>query len=590
VAFVGSLAAAGVGYLVSRNPAAAPAHVAVALRVLIIVILVAGGIYGLAGRNRSRMGALLVGAGLYASLWLLNGSSERVLFSAGVFVSGAAPMLFAYLVLACPRGRLRSREERWLLGLAGGAGILTWAMLVITGSQPPIRTGLVECSPHCPSQALFVGSAGADVRTALEALMWMSWGAVVLGTPLLLWRASRTAAGPLRHAYVPLAIGAWASAACWAGFAVATAAGSSSAPALGGAYVGAAAVIALAILVRFALDRLLIGGALAAFVEELAARPHADPETLMARALHDPSLAIAYARPGRGAYVDASGAPVIMPRAESGRSIAWIQPHRGPIAAVVYDATLADQAEFVHAAGNAAAIRLEAAQLEAELRASTHELEASRRRLVEAADSERQRIERDLHDGVQQHVLGLRLKLDLAGEAIRADQASGLRMLSAVGQQLDELLGTLRLLARGIYPSILSERGLAEALTSVAFNVAIPVSVRVRGVGRYAEEIEVAVYFCCIEALQNITKHCGPTVNASIHVGERDDSLVFWVRDSGPGFNPGAAKRGKGLTNMSDRIAAVGGTLRVRSFPGRGTIVRGHVPLARPARSGAERR
>jgi signal transduction histidine kinase len=256
----------------------------------------------------------------------------------------------------------------------------------------------------------------------------------------------------------------------------------------------------------------------------------------------------------------------------------------------VYDATLADQAEFVHAAGSAAAIRLEAAQLEAELRASTHELEASRRRLVEAADSERQRIERDLHDGVQQHVLGLRLKLDLAGEAIRADQASGLRMLSAVGQQLDELLGTLRLLARGIYPSILSERGLAEALTSVAFNVAIPVSVRVRGVGRYAEEIEVAVYFCCIEALQNITKHCGPTANASIHVGERDDSLVFSVRDSGPGFNPGAAKRGKGLTNMSDRIAAVGGTLRVRSFPGRGTIVRGHVPIGRPARSGADRR
>ena len=579
LALVGSVAASVVGYLVSRNPDAAPAHAAVGLRVLLIVILMAVGIYGLAGANRSRMGAVLVGAGLYASLWLLNGSSDRVPFSAGVLASGAAPMLFAYLLLAYPNGRLRSRQERLLLAVAGGTGLLTWMMLVLTGPQPPIRTGLVQCSPHCPAQALFVGSIGADARTALEALMWLSWGAVVVGTPLLLWRASRTAAGPLRHASVPLEFGAWANAACWAGFAIASVAGSNSAPALGGAYVAVAAVIPIAVLVRFALDRVLIGGAVAAFVEQLAAKPHADPQPLLARALHDPSLTIAYPRPGRDGYVDASGAPVVMPRVESERAIAWIEPSRGPIAAVVYDATLAGHSEFVHAAGSAAAIRLEAAQLEAELRASTRELEASRRRLVDAADSERQRIERDLHDGVQQHILGLRLRLDLASEALKADQARGLRLLSAVGQQLDELLGTLRLLAKGIYPSILSERGLPEALTSAAFNSAIPVSVRVRGVGRYAEDVEVAVYFCCIEALQNAVKHGGPGVNASVHAWEQGDLLSFWVRDSGRGFNPGAATHGKGLANMSDRIAAVGGRLTVRSFPERGTIVHGRVPI-----------
>jgi signal transduction histidine kinase len=211
------------------------------------------------------------------------------------------------------------------------------------------------------------------------------------------------------------------------------------------------------------------------------------------------------------------------------------------------------------------------------------ELAESRTRLVDAADAERRRLERDLHDGVQQDLLGIRLRLQNAVEATRTDPADGEEMLMSIGAQLDEALGSLRSLARGIYPVLLQERGVPEALRSAALRLPIPVSVADRGAGRCVQRIEVAVYFCCLEALQNVTKHAGAGVTATVCLWHERGSLHFRVQDDGSGFDLGRAPAGSGLPNMRDRIAAVGGTLTITSQTGEGTTVRGRVPLASEA-------
>jgi signal transduction histidine kinase len=581
IALAGSLMAAAVGYLVSENPTAAPPHIAVPVRMAVIATLLGTGIYGLARKGQARMGGLLVGAGLYACVWLLNGSSHRVLFSLGVLFAGLAPTIFAYLVLAYPRGRLRSNTERLFLAIAGGVLALCWTIVVLS-SDRLLKTALLPAHP--PSDIFSLGSLSTGAATTLKVGAWLSWTTVACGTPLLLSRGLRTAAGPLRRSWIPVEAAAWIYALCYLAFAAAHAGGPDVVSAFGAAYVISTLAIPLGILAKLELDRTLMGQTLSRLVDGLAENPDADPQVLMARALHDPSLSIAYPRPGLRTYVDGLGDPVAVPDGDGDRAVVWIEPDRGPVAAVIYDARLADQSAFVHAAGAVATIRLEATQLEADLNASTSQLAASRLRLQEAADAERQRIERDLHDGVQQQVVGLRLKLDLATEAIKAERGRGERMLATVGLELDDLLSTLRSLAKGIYPSILEQRGLREALASVALSAPVPVSVVAPTIRRYEEEVEVAVYFCCLEAIQNVIKHAGTGARAWVRLSHQGDWLRFEVRDSGEGFDAQGVPSGSGLVNMRDRIEAVAGRLWVTSSQSDGTLVRGRVPasLAKP--------
>ena len=570
-------AAAAVAYVVSQNPSAAPAHVAVILPVALILTVMAAGIYCLTGRGQLRMGALLVGAGIYSCVWLLNGSRDRVAFSVGLLAAGLAPTLFAYLVLAYPSGRLRSQAERLLVAGGGGALALFWTLYVLT-PEPVLRTPLASSPPlRDVFSAISISGEGA---TLLKAGIWASWALIAIGTPVLVSRAVHTGARPGRRSWIPFEIAAWANALCFVGFAVARAAGSGAAGALGAAYIEVTLAVPVAVLIRLAMDRAVMTQALSRFLEELVESPQADLQGSMARALEDPSLTIAYLTPGRETYVDASGSPVLLPVGNTDRAVSWIEPIHGPAAAVIYDARLEDQSTFVQAAGMAATIHLDAAQLEAELSTSTSKLAASRFRVLEAANAERQRIERDLHDGVQQQIVGVRLKLDLATDAVKIDPPRGERMLAAVGRELDELLQALRSLAKGIYPTIIKERGLREALSSMALNVPLPISVSAVDISRYQDDIEIAVYFCCVEALQNVVKHARSTAKVWIRLWQTDDWLRFEVRDQGSGYDVEAIPRGSGLINMADRIEAVGGRVWVVSRPDHGTIVRGKVPAA----------
>jgi signal transduction histidine kinase len=216
----------------------------------------------------------------------------------------------------------------------------------------------------------------------------------------------------------------------------------------------------------------------------------------------------------------------------------------------------------------------------ADLSRHERELRQSRERIVLAADAERRKVERDIHDGAQQQLVMVGLKLGLAERLIHEDPAAACAMHAELRADLDRALKELRDLAHGIYPAVLLNDGLRGALEDATARAAIGAELVCNGIGRYPAPIEAAVYFCCLEALQNASKHAGPRARAEIDVREEGGGLTFAVSDDGAGFDP-EVNTGAGVQNMTDRIGALGGQLRISSQRGRGTTVRGTVPLHR---------
>ncbi len=215
-----------------------------------------------------------------------------------------------------------------------------------------------------------------------------------------------------------------------------------------------------------------------------------------------------------------------------------------------------------------------------ELEVRNQELVASRRRIVTAADESRRQIERNLHDGAQQHLVALAVKVGLVKQLIDADRATADEMLDQLRGDVQDTLEELRELAHGIYPPLLRDRGLAAALQAAANRSALPAELVVGdGVTRHEPETEAAVYFCCLEAMQNAGKHAGDDAHLTITVDQDDAELSFEVADDGPGFDVATVAGGHGFVNMRDRLGAIGGTLVVDSVPGAGARIRGRIPL-----------
>ena len=207
------------------------------------------------------------------------------------------------------------------------------------------------------------------------------------------------------------------------------------------------------------------------------------------------------------------------------------------------------------------------------------ELRASRKRLVEAQDEERRKLERDIHDGVQQQLVALAVRLKLADTLVDRDAAKAHEALAALQADAGTTLEDLRDLARGIYPPLLADKGLVSALEAQARKAAVPTTVEADGVGRYARDVESTVYFCSLEAMNNIAKYAGAT-EAAIELAHGDGHMTFRVTDDGAGFDPAVTSYGTGLQGMADRLDAIGGTLQVTSAPGNGTTVTGRVPVS----------
>jgi len=244
------------------------------------------------------------------------------------------------------------------------------------------------------------------------------------------------------------------------------------------------------------------------------------------------------------------------------------------------------EAELVDRLADQAGLILANARLTADLEArldqiavQAGELRASRQRIVTAQDEERRRLERNIHDGAQQHLVALAVKLRLAKTAIAVDPQRGHAMLEEIGREIDGALDTLRALALGIYPPLLEEQGIAPALAAQYVRSGLPVRMDADAAGRYPIEIEAAVYFAALEALQNAAKYAEAR-EIAIAIEPTDGELRFSVRDDGVGFDPARTGQGSGLAGIRDRLAVFGGDATVESSPGNGTVVRGRVPVS----------
>ncbi len=322
------------------------------------------------------------------------------------------------------------------------------------------------------------------------------------------------------------------------------------------------------------LDARLARAAVGDLVLELREEPApADLRDALARALRDPSLDLAFWLPDFGVYVDLDGRPVELADLD-GRTTTLIDRERVHVAALIHDPALADEPDLLHAVGAAAGIALENARLQAELRARLDELKGSRARIVEAAQSERQLLERNLHDGAQQRLIALSLDLSLLKGRLDGDSEAR-DGIDRARREIASSLGELREVARGIHPAVVSGHGLPVALEQLVARAPLPVDLQVEIDERLPEPLEVAAYYVVSESLTNVAKHAQATT-ARVAVVRDEDQLVLEIVDDGVG---GAdSERGTGLRGLADRVEALNGRLRVWTPRGGGTRVMAEIP------------
>jgi signal transduction histidine kinase len=273
-----------------------------------------------------------------------------------------------------------------------------------------------------------------------------------------------------------------------------------------------------------------------------------------------------------GAVPDVPGADRVFPVEQAGGLLGALAV-RKPVSEPF---TPADEKLMGDLAGQAGLV-LRNVRLSEDLKARLDDLKAAQKRLVSAQDAERRRLERNIHDGAQQQLVALAVKLKLADGLIERDAQKARELVSQLQGETHAALEDLRDLARGIYPPLLADKGLSSAIEAQARKSGLPVEVRADGIGRYPQDIEAAVYFSCLEAMQNVAKYASAS-SVTISLGERDRRLVFSVADDGRGFDTAIAGNGSGLQGIADRLGALDGDLSVTSSPGRGTTIEGSLP------------
>jgi signal transduction histidine kinase len=545
-----------------------PAAVSAVLALVVGWAYIGSGLIARKQRPENRLGAVMVFIGFAWFVTFLADSNNSLVFTLGTVLEDLYLLGFVYLVLSFPTGRLRDKLEVGLFATAVFIAIViefAWLLFADSGSQ--------ICS-DCPSNALEITRSDTVADALLQGQRTVG---VVLSvfTVVLLVRRWLRASPPERLAGAPVL---WAGSAMFAALAFSVANDIfdhplGPGPAWTRSLVFASIPIAvLAVL----LQRRLARGAVAGLVVELGeGATTIDLREALGRALGDPSLELAYWVPNRARYVDSSGLPVELPGSGSGRSATVVERDGETIAALIHDPALTEDRELVQSVCAAAALTLENARLQAELRARLAELQASRTRLVAATDSERRRIERDLHDGTQQRLVSIAMSLGLAESKLAADRPAVEPVLHEAREALAVALDELRELTQGIRPAILVERGLAAALDDLSRRAALPVRLDVTIRGRLSEQVESAAYFAASEALSNVAKHAHASeirLAASLHGG----ALLLEIADDGIGG--AVAAGGSGLRGLADRVEALGGTLTFSSPPGRGTILRAEIP------------
>jgi signal transduction histidine kinase len=574
---------------------AAAAGVAVARSPFLAHPVVEGVLYGALIAAMTTVACVALHRGIERRLWLvlltlalysataLDTLATPGLDAAGQIAWAAVLVVAVYILLSFPEGRLPDRVARGVVAATALGAVLVWGALLATAERLPEFMPAARCQDECPRNPVRILGGGATVGDVLAVASWSLTAGALIAVAVALTFRMRTAPAIGRRTISPILLAVLAVAGTFAAAAVARAGGAAPATLerLGWFSTATSLTIPCAFLAGMLGARVFAGGALERLVARLTDGAHdLDARRVLADALGDPSLTVAFWRPQRNEYVDVRGRPVQPPAGATGRSTTIVRQDGDPLAMIVHDAALDAEPGLVGAAGGAALMMLENARLEADLRASVADLRASRARLASAADAGRREIERNLHDGAQQRLVALRMRLADAEAQVVSDD--GLRRsLGELGADTEETIDELRSLAHGVYPAVLVDHGLASALTSVALRAPLTVRVDVGLEGRLAPEIEAAVYFCCVEAIQNAAKHAGAGATVTVSVQAHAGRVAFEIRDDGVGFDVHDVHGGHGLTNLHDRVAAVGGDVHVASGHGAGTTVSGDVP-ARP--------
>jgi signal transduction histidine kinase len=574
LAVAGLAAGAGAAWVVSMagpgRPVVPDVPLALPVAVLVGWSFIGSGLLSWQPRQRNRLGLVLVSTGFAWFASMLSDAHNPVLFTVGEVVYPFYYAGFLYLILSFPSGRLRGKLDRALI-------VVTIALVVVINPAVLLFADPQMLCRNCPANLLEVAREDAAMM-GLIYLVRIGGIAVALSAIGLLVGRWRRASSPQRRAVMPVVVaGAVAFAVLIASYGAAVL-GAAMTVVLGRAAWFALAAVPVAVLVVF-IQRRLAQGAVAGLVVELGGRGGAvDLRGALSRALGDSSLTLAYWFAAESRYVDTGGGPVELPDADTGRRSTVIERDGQPVAALIHDPALQYNPGLVDSVCAAAGLSLDNERLAAELRARLVELQASRARLVEAADTGRRRIERDLHDGAQQQLVALKISLGLARQLVTGPPEVA-DLLTQTERQAADALEELRELARGIYPPLLADLGLPAALEAQARKAALPVTIEAPDVGRYPQQIEAAVYFCVLEALQNVAKYAqAPAARVSLrHDGQ---CLAFTVEDDGTGFDPASTPMGTGLQGISDRLGALGGTIDITSTPGHGTRVTGRVHAA----------
>jgi signal transduction histidine kinase len=510
-------------------------------------------------RPDNRTGPLLALAGFLWTIAGIRAYGNRWAFGVGECFDGAQDLVLAHLLIAYPTGRL---ANRWLRALViAGYGIFAVHVLMTMTMDMPERFNAFAVW-HAPTV-----HSSLDAINTVAAIAYTAAAIAIIGARWLTAGAGRRRVlGPVLLATLLLAV---------------TIAADVSMTGIAGSEPGivffppvvARLLIPLAFLfglARARLDRVAVGD----LVLELDSSGPGTMEAALARALHDPGLRVGYRLADRDEFVDAEGRPLTLPIDGSDQAVTYVGRGAVQLAAIVHERALLEHPELIDAVSAAVRLALDNDRLHAQLRNQLRELRASRARLARTADSERRRLERDLHDGAQQRLLALGLALNMLRARVQDDESS--QLLAEAETELSAAVRELRELARGIHPAILTDQGLAAAARTLATRSPVPVEVVANG-SRFPPAVETAGYYVIAESLTNIARYAGAG-RAWIEIGDSDGTALIQVRDDGIG---GAdAQRGTGLAGLADRVGALNGRLLVDSMPGGGTTVRAEIPCA----------
>src|SRR5215210_762891 len=559
IALAGCAAAAAVFVITAGIDEPAP-EVDAVLVTWITLSYVLCGLIAWSRRPESRFGPLMVAAGFGPLLSRLSEVDASLPQTIGEPCRLLPIVLFLHVFLAYPSGTLERGFERVLLA-AGYTTVVGFGIAAMTLGLSGHKS-LIEVVnyPGVGGVLLGIGRIGtaAVALTGLGVLFvrarslrqpvqrslvraCFALTLVSLAVGVLMRHFDLRAAGPIK----------------WIGFTL----------------IGVAPVL---FLIRFLRARLARSAVADLFVELRPDPAPADLRDALARALSDPSLKLVYWLPEFGSYADLHGQEVDLRELRADQAVTLIDNKGEHVAALLHEPALKDEPELLDAVTAAAAISLENGRLHAELRARLEELKGSRSRIVDAGQKERQRLERNLHDGAQQRLIALSLELRLLEERVAGDpEASG--RLDQARQEIATSLEELREVARGIHPAVVTGHGLAIALEQLAARAAVPVRLEVRIGGRLPERLEVAAFYLVSESLANVGKHANAT-SATVEVARTNGQLTVEVVDDGCG---GAdTERGSGLRGLADRVEALEGRLRVWSPIGDGTRLRAEIPCA----------